>query len=79
MKLVINAIVPLNISKGSWTFKPSPSYPRIQAPSDKHKVYKVGINKSGLFVIGIDKHNYIGLHTEFCEILHFAFTSESHM
>ena len=32
------------LGKGSWTFKPSPSYPRIRAPSDKPKVYKVSIH-----------------------------------
>ena len=32
------------LGKGSWTFKPSPPYPRIRAPSNKHKVYKVSIN-----------------------------------
>ena len=31
------------LGKGSWTFKPSPPYPRIQAPSNEHKVYKVSI------------------------------------
>ena len=33
------------LGKGSWTFKPSPSYPRIRAPSNEHKVYKVSIDR----------------------------------
>ena len=31
------------LGKGSWTFKPTPSYLRIWAPSNEHKVYKVSM------------------------------------
>ena len=43
------------LGKGSWKFKPSPSYPRKWAPSDKRKVYKVSINITGQLFADLDQ------------------------